>query len=152
MSRIFLRSTSLSLWAAEVSAKAIKLLYRAVNFTITLLRLIASANFPITPKFSTLIDAQDQRHFEGIMDQLGMNVVERGHIEQLALRPNQTSKWSTNMTIPLTLFSPRRIQFIAELETCQDHPYQPPKIILNTVSRVKARGICAVCRELGERG
>ena len=151
MSGIFLSSTSLSPWAAEVSTKAIYLLYGAVKFTITLLRLIPSANFPITPRFWTLTDAQDQRHLEGIVDQLGMNIAERGLIEEVALRPNQTSE-STNMTIPLTLFSPRKIQFITELETWRHRPYQPPKINLNAVSHVKARGIGAVCRELDEQG
>ena len=66
--------------------------------------------------------AQDLTHFEGIMEQLGeiqlgVNVAERKYIQELALRPNQTSKRSTNMSIPLTHSSPRNIQFIMELET-----------------------------------
>ena len=78
--------------------------------------------------------AQDQRHFEEIMDQLGVNPAERRYIEQLSLRQNLTSKRSTNMTLPLTPFSPRKIHFIMELETWQHRPYQPPNITFNTVA------------------
>ena len=79
-------------------------------------------------------NAQDQSHFEGIMNQLGVDVAEKRYIEQLALRPNQTSKRTSNMAVPLTPFAPRKIQFIMELETWQHRPYQPPNITFNTVS------------------
>ena len=78
--------------------------------------------------------AQDLTHFEGIMEQLGVNVAERKYIQELALRPNQTSKRSTNMSMPLTPISPQKIQFIMELETWQHRPYQPPNITFNTVA------------------
>ena len=78
--------------------------------------------------------AQDLTHFEGIMEQLGVNVAERKYVQDLALRPNQTSKRSTNMSIPLTRSSPCNIQFIMELETWQHRPYQPPNITFNTVT------------------
>ena len=78
--------------------------------------------------------AQDLIHFEEIMDQLGVNAAERKIIQELARKPNQTSKRSTNLSIPLTPFSPRKIQFLMELETWQHRPYQPPNITFNTVS------------------
>ena len=78
--------------------------------------------------------AQDLTHFERIMEQLGANVAERKYIQELALKPNQTSKRSTNMSIPLTHSSPSKIQFIMELETWQHRPYQPPNITFNTVT------------------
>ena len=77
--------------------------------------------------------AQDQSHFEEVMTQLGVNAAERTYVEQLSLRQNHTSKRSTNMTLPLTHFSPRKIHFIMELETWQHRPYQPPNITFNTV-------------------
>ena len=51
------------------------------------------------------------------VNQLEVNVAERKYVQELALRRNQTSKRSTNMSMPLTHSSPRNIQFIMELET-----------------------------------
>ena len=78
--------------------------------------------------------ARDRRHFEGIMDQLGVDLAERNSIEQLAIRHNQTSKRTINVTVPLRPLCPRKIRFMTELETWQHRPYQPPNIAFNTVS------------------
>ena len=71
--------------------------------------LVPLSPFSLSNQAYTPIHAQDQGHFEGIMNQLGVSVAERGYVEQLALRPNQTSKGSTNMSIPLTSFAPRKL-------------------------------------------
>ncbi len=78
--------------------------------------------------------AQDRRHFEGIMDQLGVDLAERRSIEQLAIRHNQTSKRTINVTVPLRPLCPSKIRFMTELETWQHRPYQPPNITFNTVT------------------
>ena len=53
------------------------------------------------PEEIELIHARDRRYFEGTMDHLGVNLAERSSIEQLASRQNQTSRRTTNVTLPL---------------------------------------------------
>ena len=71
------------------------------------------------------------------MNQLGVDLAERRYIEHVSLRQNQTSKRTTNVTAPLTLFTPQKIQFIMELETWQHRPYQPPDVTFNTAFKAR---------------
>ena len=86
--------------------------------------LVPLSPFSLSKQAYTHTYAQDLVHFEEVMDQLGVSVGERKSIEELAFRSNQTSKRNTNPDVPLTPFSPNKIQFLKELETWQHRPYQ----------------------------
>ena len=75
--------------------------------------------------------ARDQSHFEGIMNQLGVDLTERTSVMQLAARKNETSKRNTRHLYPVC---PPKLHFMKELERWQHRQYQPPNLTLNTVS------------------
>ena len=78
------------------------------------------------------IYARDQTRFEDIMNRVGVNPAERSSIENLALRPNHTSKRNTDG--PLRPVCPQHLWFMMELEVWQHRQFQPPNITFNTVS------------------
>ena len=84
--------------------------HSAVNFKLIDVVLLFIKGFMGTPHCSSVpvinvsqlepsTHAEDQRHFEGIIDQLGVYVAEKRSIEQLVLRQNQMSKSTRDVTV-----------------------------------------------------
>ena len=90
-----------------------------VNFKLIDVVLLFIKGFMSTPHCSSIpvinvsqlgpsTHAEDQRHFEGIIDQLRVYLAERRSSEQLDLRQNQTPKSATDVTVPDSLCTTQR--------------------------------------------